>query len=68
MAAWDPMENRAGSRGVFLVAGHKFVLIIMGMQGTEVSGRGTSPLPWKGEKNCDSLAQPLGEPDEPGAC
>lgn len=27
-----------------------------------------SPLPQQGEEGCASVAQPLGEPDEPGAC
>lgn len=68
MAAWGPVENRAGSRGVFPVAGDKLVLVLMGMQGTEVRGRGTSPLPHQGEQSCASLAQPLGESCKSGAC
>lgn len=53
---------------MFLVAGRGFALVLTVMQGTEEGGTGMNPLPQRGEEGCASVAQPLGEPGEPGAC
>lgn len=53
---------------MFPVTGHRFVLVLAGMQGTEVRGTGMSAFPQQGEEGYVSVTQPPGQPDEPGAC